>query len=72
MIKLTKKHNKKIANYSVIVMAIFCMALSLGLLLRNMSWMNGSFFMFGVMFFMGYSLLTLVLKRMRKGVRVNV
>lgn len=69
MKKLTKKQ-KKISCLGVIIMGIVSMAISLGILFRNLSWMNGAFFMFGMMFFMGYALLILTIKKIR-GVRVN-
>ena len=70
--KIKEETQKKVSYLGVILMATFCMAISLGLLFRNMNWMNGTFFIFGMMFFMGYMLLRLVLQRMRKGVSVNV
>ena len=64
--KIKKETQEKISYRCGIVLAVFTITLSAVMLFMNMDWVNGTFFMFGMMFSMGYALLIVALKRIRE------
>ena len=64
--KIKKETQKRISYICGIIMAVFFLMISSIQLLMNINWMNGAFFMFGVMFCMGYVLLSVALRRIRE------
>ncbi len=72
MKKLNKKQNKRLGYMCGISMAVFLITLASVLLFKNMNWINFIFFLFGMMFLIGYAVLIGELKKIRMEAKVNV